>query len=73
MKALAQALSRESESRNSNMFTKQDIDRVAGRLGVTGANAGIGVGLDGVIDVMRTEGFLLLRGPRLYQLQVGDI
>lgn len=66
VKALVQALNREADMKGSNMFAKADIQTLSARLGV--GSSGI-VDLDGVLDVMRTEGFLLLRGPKLFQLQ----
>jgi len=71
VKAMASALAKEAERRQSSIFTRADLDQAARRLGIStvrglAATAG---GLEDLLEVMRTEGFLLLKGPRLYQLQ----
>ena len=67
-------MARESEIRQSSLFSKADIDRIAQRLGLGAATAGPlrGRAVEDLIEVMRTEGYLLLKGPRLYQLQTGN-
>jgi hypothetical protein len=53
---------RESTLSGSNMFTKQAIQALCAKLALD-------KDVDSLIDVMRTECYLLLKGPRLYQLQ----
>jgi hypothetical protein len=43
------------------MFARQDIAEICSRLRLDKE-------VDGLIDVMRTECYLLLKGPKLYQL-----
>ena len=62
MKVLVKVMTRESSLRGSNMFSRADIQALC-------ANLALDKELDGLIDVMRTECYLLLKGPRLYQLQ----
>ena len=59
---LVKVMTRESTLRGSNMFTRADIQALCATLALDKE-------LDGLIDVMRTECYLLLKGPRLYQLQ----
>lgn len=61
MKSLVSALNREVTIRGSNMFARQDIAEICTRLRLDKE-------VDGLIDVMRTECYLLLKGPKLYQL-----
>jgi hypothetical protein len=44
------------------MFSRQDIAALCAKLALDKE-------VDGLIDVMRTECYLLLKGPRMYQLQ----
>lgn len=62
VKVLVKVMTRESTLRGSNMFTRADIQALCEKLALNKE-------LDGLIDVMRTECYLLLKGPRLYQLQ----
>lgn len=62
VKVLVKVMTRESTLRGSNMFTRTDIHALCATLALDKE-------LDGLIDVMRTECYLLLKGPRLYQLQ----
>ncbi len=62
VKVLVKVMTRESTLRGSNMFTRADIQALCATLALDKE-------LDGLIDVMRTECYLLLKGPRLYQLQ----
>jgi len=62
VKVLVKVMTRESTLRGSNMFTRADIQALCEKLALDKE-------LDGLIDVMRTECYLLLKGPRLYQLQ----
>ena len=55
-------MTRECTVRGSNMFSKQDIQNLCVKLALD-------KDADSLIDVMRTECYLLLKGPRLYQLQ----
>jgi hypothetical protein len=61
MKGLVSALNREAQLRGSNIFSRNDIAEICIRIKVD-------KDLDGLIDVMRTECYLLLKGPKLYQL-----
>jgi DNA helicase MCM8 len=62
VKALVKVMTREAGVRGSNMFSRQDI-------GVLCQKLALDKEVDALIDVMRTECYLLLKGPRLYQLQ----
>lgn len=62
VKALVKVMTRESTMRGSNMFSRQDIATLCQRLALDKE-------VDALIDVMRTECYLLLKGPRMYQLQ----
>jgi DNA helicase MCM8 len=62
VKALVSAMNRESNLRGSNMFSRQEIAALCQRLALD-------KDVDSLIDVMRTECYLLLKGPRLFQLQ----
>ena len=62
VKALVKVMTREASLRGSNMFSKQDISDLCSKLALDKE-------VDSLIDVMRSECYLLLKGPRLYQLQ----
>jgi DNA helicase MCM8 len=62
VKALVSVMTRESRVRGSSMFSRQDIAALCAKLALDKE-------VDGLIDVMRTECYLLLKGPRMYQLQ----
>lgn len=62
VKGLVQVMTRECTLRGSNMFSRQDISALCQKLALDKE-------VDALIDVMRTECYLLLKGPRLYQLQ----
>ena len=55
-------MTRESALRGSNMFTRQEILALCQKLALDKE-------VDSLIDVMRTECYLLLKGSRTYQLQ----
>lgn len=56
-------MKRECEIRGGNeMFSKQDISMLCTRLRLT-------KDVDTIIDVLRSECYLLLKGPQLYRLQ----
>eukprot|EP01034_Spumella_vulgaris_P023027 gene23027-29215_t len=62
VKALVKVLTAESTKRQSlNMFTRNEIQEVCAKLKLERD-------VDSLIEVMRTECYLLLKGPRLYQL-----
>jgi DNA helicase MCM8 len=62
IKALVKVLTAESTKRQTgNMFSRNDIQEVCVKLKLERD-------VDSLIDVMRTECYLLLKGPRLYQL-----
>lgn len=62
MKALVNLMNKEAEIRGSNIFHRNDIDTLSMKLKLTKQT-------DELIEVMRTECYLLLKGPKLYQLQ----
>ena len=57
------ALRQKASSSGSNIFTRNDIAAVAAMLRLKDCG-----NVDSLIDVMRTECYLLLKGPKLYQL-----
>lgn len=64
MKALASLMQREVEFRGgNNVFHRKEIAEYHARLRLTKE-------LDVLIEAMRTECYLLLKGPKLYQLQI---
>ncbi len=63
VKALVKVLTQEASRREAaNMFTRAEIAEVCSKLRLERD-------ADSLIEVMRTECYLLLKGPRLYQLQ----
>lgn len=62
MKALVQVMNREAQLRDNNIFSKQDIQMLCNRLKLD-------KDVDSLIEVMRRECYLLLKGPKLFQLQ----
>lgn len=62
MKALVTLLQREARQRGSNMFHRNDIQALSDRLRLD-------KDVDSLIESMRTECYLLLKGPKMYQLQ----
>ena len=68
VKALVGFLSKEAQIRGSNMFTKSEIQEAIGKLKV---DPGKVHDVNSIIDVMRTECYLLLKGPKQYQLITG--
>jgi DNA helicase MCM8 len=62
MKALVKAMNREATMRGNNIFSRQEIADIANRLQLNKE-------LDELIESMRTECYLLLKGPKLFQLQ----
>jgi hypothetical protein len=75
IKLLIQHMTRHAAERGSSIFSHADIDRI--RLSVmatASGSSGVDVSkkfnnTDALIDVMRTECYLILKGPKLYQLQ----
>lgn len=63
VKALVRGLNHEATLRGSSLFSRNEIKEVMGKLRI------VGVETDTVIEIMRTECYLLLKGPQLYQLQ----
>jgi hypothetical protein len=55
-------LNKEANIRSSRIFHRNDIETVAMKLKLT-------KDLDELIEMMKTEGYLLIKGPKLYQLQ----
>lgn len=64
MKTLFAALSSESRARSSALFKVSEIDAICSRLQLR-------VDVLALVEVMRDECLLLLKGPKLYQLNVG--
>jgi DNA helicase MCM8 len=62
MKALIRLMNKEAVLRGNNMFTRQEIHDLSMKLQLTKE-------VDELIELMRTECYLLLKGPKLYQLQ----
>ena len=62
VKALVAALKREVSARGSDVFRHADVAEVCARLRLD-------KDADALVDVLRTECYLLLKGPRMYQLQ----
>ena len=62
VKALVKVMTKEAFLRDSNIFTRQDISDLCAKLSLD-------KDVESLIDVLRTECYLLLKGPRLYQLQ----
>jgi len=61
VKTLLSALSHESKIRNSKLFSKVEIQRVAKALKIN-------KDIDSLIDILRTECYLLFKGSNNYQL-----
>jgi hypothetical protein len=61
VKALTQVLRKESERKGSSVFTFLEISEFVQLLRLKGD-------AEAMIDVMRTESYLLLKGSKLYQL-----
>lgn len=62
MKALVAVLQKEAKQRGNAIFHRSEMQELAGRLGLD-------KDLDSLIESMRTECYLLLKGPKQYQLQ----
>ena len=62
MKAMVKVLNKEAALRGNNLFTKQDITEIGIKLHLT-------KDVEDIIELMRTECYLLLKGPKLFQLQ----
>lgn len=58
-------LQKKSATSGSKIFTQNDIKDVARVMKLKDCD-----NIDGLIEVMRTECYLLLKGPKLYQLSV---
>jgi hypothetical protein len=63
VKAVVKFLTKEAQIRGSSMFSKKDIEEAVNKLRFEKAHD-----VDSLIDVMRTECYLLLKGPKLYQI-----
>mmetsp|Transcript_16885 Transcript_16885/g.25436 ORF Transcript_16885/g.25436 Transcript_16885/m.25436 type:complete len:417 (-) Transcript_16885:132-1382(-) len=64
VKALVHVLRKEGERRNSYIFSLKEISEFVQLLRLKND-------VSSLVDIMRTECYLLLKGPRLYQLQCG--
>ena len=62
VKGLVATLNREATIRGTDMFSRGDISEICVRMKLV-------KDVDSLIDVLRTECYLLLKGPKLYQLQ----
>ena len=63
MKGLVTSLTREAGLKGSDMFTRAEIKEICIRMKLD-------KDVESLIDVMRTECYLLLKGPKLYQIQI---
>lgn len=70
VKLLVRSLSREAEIKGSSIFTKNEIVEIATRMQLLRDSKNND--LETVIDVMRTECYLLLKGPKLFQLSTAN-
>jgi len=61
VKILIKIMNKESQLRGSNVFTKSDMQLLCSKLSLDGD-------IDGLIDVMRSECYLLMKGKGIYQL-----
>ncbi len=55
-------MNKEASNRQSKVFHRNDIETLALKLRLT-------KDLDELIELMKTEGYLLIKGPKLFQLQ----
>ncbi len=55
-------MNKEASNRQSKVFHRNDIEALALKLRLT-------KDLDELIELMKTEGYLLIKGPKLFQLQ----
>ncbi len=55
-------MNKEAANRQSKVFHRNDIETLALKLRLT-------KDLDELIELMKTEGYLLIKGPKLFQLQ----
>ena len=76
-------MTKQSQVKGSNMFTVADIDTIRLQIISQTSNSGAGITAVGadklltkkcydlgvLIEILRTECYLLLKGPKLYQLQ----
>lgn len=77
IKLLIQHMTKQASDRGNNIFSHADIDRLrvsvmasvsSGAAGAVDATKKFN-NTDALIEVMRTECYLMLKGPKLYQLQ----
>lgn len=62
IKAIVKMLTNEAEIKNSKIFTLAELTEIVRRMKIDRD-------MDNIIEIMRTECYLLYKGPRLYQLQ----
>jgi DNA helicase MCM8 len=62
IKAVVKTLASEAEIKQSKIFTLAELTEIVRRLKIDRE-------IDSIVEVMRTECYLLYKGPRLYQLQ----
>ena len=65
VKAMVQAMRKEAELRCSTIFKHMELAEIAGKLFKS-----IPIDLQLIIDVMRSECYIIMKGNRTYQLQV---
>ncbi len=65
MKALAAAMQREARLRENHLFQRMEIAELCARLRLDKE-------VDSLIETLRSEGYLLLKGPKLYQLRTAS-
>lgn len=63
MKALVAAMRSDALRRNKMLFSAREIEEIALVLRIVKSDVA------DIIDMMRSECYLLLKGPKLYQLQ----
>ena len=62
VKALVSVLIKEASIRENKMFHKNDIETLSAKLHLS-------KDVDDIIETMKVEGYLLVKGPKLYMLQ----
>ena len=72
MKRLIAELNRLSRERSSAMFTSNEIQRAASRIGIIQIIQQKGENFYDLLDMMNNQCYLLKKGPRKWQLQVSD-
>ena len=63
VKALVEAMKKETVQKGSDIFTRSDLNSLCNRLNLPKDP-------DTLIEILRTECYMLLKGSNLYKLQV---